>query len=266
MKQYQDVTGYEVIDPKNVAVADLVRMYFEPTPPFEKSEAKKAEFPDAIALISLADFAKARGMKVLAISKDSGWKRFADSSEHIDVTDDLSKALAAFQEHTEQARKFVEQLLSCLARGERPDLKEQISHAIEGDIDAWVPYPDASVPFDWEISQVDLVLADVTLNPDDFDLVNLGREEVVAKVGVELEIKAEVSYALSIRDPFDGDYVSLGGGSVEVPVRFQASVLLTLIGPVTETLEEIDVDRAELVNLPNSIELGDLDIYRLDNE
>lgn len=266
LTQYKNTTGFEVISAKDVAVADLVEMYFGSKPPFELSEAKKAEFPDAIALISLGAWAKAHGLKVLAISKDGGWKRFAEGVEHLDVADDLGAALASFQKHTEEAQKYVEDLLAALCRDELPELMEQVTAAIEREVEAWTPYPEASAAFLWEIDQVDLALTDFSFKLGDVVLVNVGREEIVAKVGVEISVSADASYSLSVRDSIDKDYVSLGGGSVEVPIDFQASALVTILGPVGAKPDEIDIDSVELVDLPKSIELGELDINRYSYE
>ncbi|MEZ0170763.1 PIN domain-containing protein [Microvirga sp. TS319] len=266
IKQFQQATGFETITSRDVEVSDLVDMYFGLKPPFEKSEAKKAEFPDAIALISINEWAKAHGLKVLAISLDEGWKRYAEGSEFLDVEGDLSRALATFQEHTERAQKFLEELLQALARNEQPEMMGQIVDELADDVGALSPYPEAVTPFECDIDQVDLAFTDFTFNSDEVILVNVGREEIVAKVGIEVEARAEASYSLSIRDSIDNDYVSIGGGSVDVPVKFKASALLTLIGPFGERPEEVEIDRIELVDAPRYINLGVIDIFEAEYE
>lgn len=51
----------------------LLDSYFNAKPPFETEGKKKAEFPDAIALLSLEEWSRCRNTKVLAIGTDSGW-------------------------------------------------------------------------------------------------------------------------------------------------------------------------------------------------
>ena len=71
----------------------LIAMYFEPSPPFEGTGKKKNEFPDAIALITLEDWAREPEKKILAVSKDHGWVSFAEKSEFIDINKELPAAL-----------------------------------------------------------------------------------------------------------------------------------------------------------------------------
>lgn len=47
-------------------------MYFDLRPPFEPNEGKKAEFPDAIALLELEGYGEQKRRYVLAVSRDGG--------------------------------------------------------------------------------------------------------------------------------------------------------------------------------------------------
>jgi hypothetical protein len=56
----------------------VVDMYFKLKAPFE--EKKRAEFPDAIALVSLERWAELNKLKILVVSYDSGWEEYCASS------------------------------------------------------------------------------------------------------------------------------------------------------------------------------------------
>jgi len=75
----------------------LVDLYFAGQPPFGAGR-KKDEFPDAIALLELAAYAKARDGVVLAVSHDDDWRHFALVSPHIVVTDDLARSVGLFHD------------------------------------------------------------------------------------------------------------------------------------------------------------------------
>ena len=64
------------------------------SPPFEEPDKKKHEFPDAIALLSLEEWAEVNKTRILAVSCDRGWAAFAAESEWIVVDSDLASALA----------------------------------------------------------------------------------------------------------------------------------------------------------------------------
>jgi hypothetical protein len=71
--------GCKIIPASGANIERLLAMYFSPEAPFE--ESKKHEFPDAIALITLEDWAKTNCKKLLAITHDKGWISFHDGPE-----------------------------------------------------------------------------------------------------------------------------------------------------------------------------------------
>jgi chromosome condensin MukBEF complex kleisin-like MukF subunit len=94
---------------------------------------KKAEFPDAISLLSLEAWAEANEKRILAVSGDKDWAAYAENSERIDVVSKLSDALAMLQEHAEEAGEFVQKLLADMQEGRREKMKAQfVSRLREG--------------------------------------------------------------------------------------------------------------------------------------
>ena len=57
----------------HVDIDELLRIYFEGTAPFSKEGKKKNEFPDAIALLSLEDWARNNAATLIAVSTDKDW-------------------------------------------------------------------------------------------------------------------------------------------------------------------------------------------------
>ena len=68
------IIGVEAVEP-----TELLGLYFGGEPPFGQKEAKKHEFPDALALSSLEAWAISAKTIVLVVSGDAGWKEFATS-------------------------------------------------------------------------------------------------------------------------------------------------------------------------------------------
>ncbi|WP_294844425.1 PIN domain-containing protein [uncultured Gilliamella sp.] len=69
----------------------LIDDYFNNKYPFEIRNSKKNEFPDAIILHSLENYAKRNNkQKILIISEDLGWQKFAEKSDYLDCVDNLS--------------------------------------------------------------------------------------------------------------------------------------------------------------------------------
>ncbi|MCY3973129.1 MAG: PIN domain-containing protein, partial [Candidatus Dadabacteria bacterium] len=97
------------------SIEHLVRAYFAATPPFV-GPGKKNEFPDAIALFSLEQWARQNGKKILAVSTDEGWLSFSEKSLFIDVVSDLESGLQEIQETTKEIRSVFHQYLSSISR------------------------------------------------------------------------------------------------------------------------------------------------------
>jgi len=85
--------GAHLLAVDDVPMRDLVRLYFTQAPPFSAVGKKKAEFLDAIALLSLEAWAEKNEKRVLAVSGDKGWAAYAEKSERIEVVSKLSDAL-----------------------------------------------------------------------------------------------------------------------------------------------------------------------------
>src|ERR1035441_5819129 len=114
LHQFYERTQAEVAPAKIADMDTVVDMYFKLKPPFE--EKKKAEFPDAIAVISLERWAELNKLKILIVSYDSGWEEYCATSERLDCVKDLKAALTHFQPH-HKAQQLIEELHYELLKG-----------------------------------------------------------------------------------------------------------------------------------------------------
>jgi hypothetical protein len=111
-----------------VHLNELTERYFSNAAPFSGTGKKKAEFPDAIALLSLEAWAKSKGKMVLAISSDEDWHAFADQSIHIFCLQDIPEAL----DHFNREAQFVAQrTLAFLEEQKASGTWSEIESAVE---------------------------------------------------------------------------------------------------------------------------------------
>jgi len=257
-------TGCEIIPADQADMKRLIAAYFEPTPPFEDSGKKKNEFPDAIALMTLEDWAKKNLKYILAISKDEGWKRFAETSEWIEIEPDLPTALQKLQQHAEKAEAFVQRIVKEAANGQNPELLEQLSLAATNGLSDSEPYIEASSAYDYEADNVEVELINMEFptvdrdNTPDCYVVRVGKDEITFQVNVEIEAKVEVDFNFHVYDSVDKDYVSLGGSHESINTSFPSSILVTVIGDFFADPPVYDIDSAELTDPPTSVEFGDV--------
>jgi hypothetical protein len=258
LKRWVEATGCEIVRAENANMKRLIGMYFTPGAPFERGEKKKYEFPDAIALITLEDWAKKSQMKILAITQDKGWIAFAEKSDWIDTEKDLSTALQIFQRHAESARQVVANLLGAFDRGESKDLFDEIEKQVADAVGEMNPYAEASSAYQYDFDFVETSFKSMHLvksdeNTFEFQIVQTGKDEIVARLAVEITAEARASFSYYLHD--EGDQVGIGASSEKVETTFEAGVLITLQGDFPDNYELAGV---ELVDAADSVDFGDI--------
>lgn len=255
-------TGAEIVPADKGDMKRLIAMYFGTDAPFEDSKDKKNEFPDAIALMTLEDWAKAKNKKVLAISTDKGWEEFAKTSDWIDFDNDLAAALERLQRDAEKARQLVRSALQRIQTGDLPEELEFITNAVALQVSGLSPYIDASAAYYYDFEVTEMSFQAMRFlhedEDDDFYVVQMGKDKIVARVAVAISAKAKAEFTFQTKD--EGDYVPVGGSVAEADVEFNAGVLLTFEGDFGQVPPEHEITDVELVDELKSIDFGDVDI------
>lgn len=143
LSEFYANSGAVVVSSSNVGMARLVDMYFAARPPFESSGKKKTEFPDAIALLTIEEWARERDGKVLIVSNDSGWRNFCAASERLFMADGLGEALAHFQPHN-LAATLIRQLQAKIVENAGGDFSERITAEIARFVERQTPEAEAT--------------------------------------------------------------------------------------------------------------------------
>ncbi|MDD3029391.1 MAG: PIN domain-containing protein [Alphaproteobacteria bacterium] len=260
LQSFIDRTGATIIKGDGAKICDLVRMYFDVSPPFENNEKKRKEFPDAIALLSLEKWADENNKKILAITGDKGWTGYADKSKSIDAQIDLGSAFEELQLHVEKAKVFVATFLSELVQGKHPDHLQTISESISNEVSSLEIEPEADSSLHYEVEYPELFFEDFEfMNLDEeysFTIVQIGVNKIVFKIPVNIKAKAQAEFSFSAWDSIDKEYVPLGGETVENETEFEAAALITIEGAFAVTPPEIEVSCLELVDTIDTIDFG----------
>lgn len=256
-------TGAKVVPASgNVELDEIIKKYFNSEPPFSETGKKKKEFPDAIALMSLENWAKEHDTKILAVADDKDWEEFAGSSKYIDIIKELPDAIALFQPHNDPVA-YCKTLAKELPNG-KPEalisfLQQQIADAISN-IEA---YPEASSQFYWEPDVVEIHYESFDFIVDENNIallqpVQAQDTSIVIVAKILINATASCSFSLSAHDSIDKDYVPIGSSSAITQIEFETEVLFTLEGDFVQ-LEDIDVTDFELLSTPTVIDFGDLE-------
>jgi hypothetical protein len=113
-------------------IKKILPLYYAGRPPFGAKEAKKREFPDAVALLALEAWAEEKSTKVVAVSSDGDWKSYCANSPNIFLIEELSTALSAFQGDADDA---AETFRSLLKAGDVVDLVDTIYDELTTEVD-----------------------------------------------------------------------------------------------------------------------------------
>lgn len=210
LQAFAAANAMEIIPASGASIEDVLRLYFSPSPPFEPSGAKKEEFPDAIALLSLEAWAKDRDLKLLAVSDDGGWAAYATTSSHLDVQKDFATALATFQEQHTEAQGFVTALLTAASEGRARTLIDDIEKALTDPVASLEVRADLHSSEHIKASLVELELEGIKLSGHDgkiaFKIVRTGSNRIVFTVLATLNVGASVGVTFQSWDEETGDY------------------------------------------------------------
>ena len=199
----------------------LLRRYLGAEPPFSNKEAKKREFPDAMALSSLEAWARDAKTMMLVISGDNGWKEFCDISDYLICMGELPSALNLFNEN---AGVVVSRVLAKLAAGEAQALHEAIDATLESfleNIDLEVE-ADSSASYETDSVEPSVNswrIYDPRTKPDvisaDDGLL------VFAQVPIHADVNFGIFFSFSHWDSVDREYMRLGSRTVNLPKEIE---------------------------------------------
>ena len=258
-------TGAEIITADTIEIENLVTHYFKSLPPFDETGKKKYEFPDAIALMSLEKWAEENQQKILAVSKDKGWRKFAAASEWIDIEDDLAAALDKLQQQVKGASEFVDRFLTELDSGDKPELMENITSFINDVVtDSSYFYVEASAAFEYEVGDLELELKDISFmkNQDNYqsNLVQSGNDLIISSIALSVSVIAFCDFTFVVRDSIDKDYIYIGDCRSTTEADLNVEILVTLEGDFSNPVNNFKITEIELVDLTDTIDFGYVEV------
>lgn len=256
-KFLQDTDALIIECNEYVSINDVLQIYFNNKPPFAETGKKKNEFPDAIVLLSVEAWAEQEGKTVLAVAQDKDWEAYCQTSKNIFYTDDFSDGLSKFNTAT-APYVLLENLKSAL-KDERADkFISGVEAGLTTVLDGFTPDQEADSFFYWEPEGAMGWFKNFKFINYDFKVIDTDENWVVIEAFAKITVEAEGSFSLSMRDPIDRDYVSVGGTSVTAEAEFESEILITLSGNFNEDINELNIEDVEIVEQITSMEFGTL--------
>jgi hypothetical protein len=258
LDDWMAATGTQVVRAQDHASIDeLLSRYFEHRPPFAPG-AKKNEFPDALALLSLEAWADANDALVLAVSKDGDWAAFCEASKRLIAIDDLPTALACFQ--NDEARYGCQIAVARTRDNDGIGLLAAIERRLREWDESIEFSSEANSQFQWteDMVEADYKVVGLSGVNDDGDIEPLayGDGELVVSLCVDVNAKVIGYFTFDKWDTIDREYLSMGTGSSSVQEQIVLDVTVTLGGRVPEHPEVLDV---EILPRHVSIDFGEIE-------
>jgi hypothetical protein len=237
-----------------VSLSDVLTRFIETKAPFGNTEAKKHEFPDAVALLALEAWAVTNGKAVIAVSRDADWRRYCVESHHLYFIDDLAQALSAFQAGADDASALLSKLLT---EGKVPNLDEVILEAIRSQSDKIDIDMEASASLYYEPELYDIEVSPRSTMAEQvkaFDVVEFEEKVLVVQTSVAVDVTAHFSVNFQVWDGIDREYLSAGSSSVHQTERMDLEVILT-VGFSNGTAT---IDSVELLPTSTTMDFGEI--------
>ncbi|OUS07837.1 hypothetical protein A9Q96_04870 [Rhodobacterales bacterium 52_120_T64] len=256
---YIDAIGAEIVPVagKGDLSAEVFRRYFDVIMPFEAKDAKKHEFPDAFALLSLEQAAIEMNTLILCISPDKGWAAFAKDSAYLVVVPKLDLALSWFND---PEMLLTEKLIAFWKGIAPPELPPEIKSAFEYYLDGfWFEAScESGLHYEYEPISASIQYIDHGMIGKPI-IVSSEPEHVTMTIKVTAKVGFEASFEFYAHDHADGDdvHVSSEAAYIEKDVPFEITL------EVDREMEGNDVEILEVtVNSgPLSVDFGHVDPF-----
>lgn len=243
----------EVLKHDGISLTDIMARYFSARAPFSEGGAKKDEFPDAVTLMTLENWAEHHNYRLLAISGDKDWQRFAETSEWIDVVKTIADALNVINEQSVEAKEAAIAALRVIATHANPNRSEEMQQLLSNAVERQTPWVECDSDVAVEADNANLVLIGYELvDIEEAKLVRTHGSDVTIEDGAEIKIDAHAPIYFSAFDRVDGDYVSIGGSEERLETTVQAKLLVSI------SLDGSDfvVGDVTISKFPQSIDFG----------
>lgn len=266
IKEFYEKIGAEMIRSSDyLDISSLLDLYFSAKPPFAQSGNKKAEFPDAIALMTIEGWAQKNDKKVIVVSTDNGWRDYCKDNDRLLCVDDLRNVITRFQPEADVAnfRKFIKNIgIDAFSAFLDNELVETIiTNRDDSDVDIEA---NSYHEYEYDDVEVEYLGYEYLGWPNDdimIDIIRIEANKVVLQLNIVVFCKVSAEFAFSIYDSIDKDYVILGGNHYNINAEYERAVILELIGPYSEN----NLNKIQLINIDISsnhiyVDFGEIEI------
>ena len=239
----------------DLSLAAVFDDYFNVVPPFENKDDKKAEFPDAVVIMSIKRYLQdTEDITMCVVSDDNGWAAAFEGQKNVHFYKDLQTLLTEISKEEGLYKQIVKYV---------GDHVVDLSYDVEG----WLYEQDCSVLIEGigpciECDTLeDLRIGTIIITPQSVDFIDTENLSAVVGFSGTADAIIDFSYLDHTEEIYDReDHIWLntiyGTGSIEVNVPFTGTVTVL----VADEEEAMEFDDPKL----NEIEWDDVQMTVLE--
>lgn len=212
------------------AVTSLFADYFAQRPPFGLSERKKSEFPDAMCLWQLEQYANDKHTIGIIASDDKGWQQYAAESKTLYCArsiDELTELFAATNEHASSIKKKIAVAVNDAGSPLGTALADALNrHIGNSEWDASEVYTGSAYRVETETYDTDV--AEYSIDGDaSIWSVKGERTTWIVELTARVKVNVHLSVEFFAWDSIDKEELSLGSQSFPTQQDVEVEVFLT---------------------------------------
>lgn len=240
------VEGAIVLDYNTVSVTELFDNYFNTKAPFEESKEKKAEFPDAVIIMSIEEYLKNENILLHVVTNDNGWENAFKGNEKITVHKKLRDFLSFVSKGNENYKYLIE-----FYNSQKSSLSLEIKKWLDGQ--AWqllmeyVRDIECTDICDYDVLDIEFKARAVEYLDDKKCSIS-----VIGKAEIELEYDY-IDHSEEMYDREDHEWYNTIYGTakstLETPIKFSLDININNIGNADFSIEKIEFDDSALNNI-----------------
>ena len=236
--RYAEKTKLNIIPADNVDLQAIIKDYFNENPPF--SEKKKEEFPDAIALQSLENWAIHNNKTILVVSNDKDWQQYCETSSVMHCVKTIEEALSSLYKNEEFLLKRLKDIFSNCEQYEA--IINRIDELVMNSSDkiSITLAIISAYTYDEEYFDTDFAYTHFP-SCENLEIIDLDKDNNIVTISIpsELTFYIDGAYSFYIKD--GDEYIEIGGNKLEEEKEFNTNLIITL------KLNEQSLDKSQVL-------------------
>lgn len=222
----------EIIDSSDVDLSEILDNYFNSNPPFAGGK-KKSEFPDAIALKALEEYAEDKDIKIAVISKDKDWIHYCQNSKKLFAIESpsdevLRECMFAFKNYANAEEEIINELKTRIC-----DKENSLSIQIIEEINRFFENSDnvectVNSSMHCDIEYLFAEIDNIDFEKSEWSFTGKDNEDMYVQGLISIDVLIYAGATLSAWDSIDKEYIELENKTMKTEINVSIDISASL--------------------------------------